>query len=106
MLYSGQTVFLKSTDNEKPNVLCKQINAITARKLYEKGVKIWMHPCNLTVNNCWQVPHHCQKTNEITECFDSVINSFAYYNCDKERGKRVIFFAECDTRLNLIIPKK
>lgn len=104
MLYSGQTVFLKSTDNAK--VLCKQINVITARKLYEKGVKIWMHPCKLTINNCWQVPYHFQKKDGITECFDSVINAFNYYNCDKERGERIIFFAECDTRLNLIIPKK
>ena len=46
MLYSGETIFLKSTDNAKANVLCRQINIKTARKLYDMGVKIWLHPCN------------------------------------------------------------
>lgn len=66
MLYSGETVFLKSTDNAKANVLCKQVNKITAKKLYEKGVKVWLHPCNLTLNNVWQVPYHFQKSE--TKC--------------------------------------
>lgn len=65
MLYSGETVFLKSTDNAKANVLCKQVNKITAKKLYEKGVKVWLHPCNLTLNNVWQVPYHFQKAKQI-----------------------------------------
>lgn len=28
--------------------------------------------------------------------FDSLVNSFRYYNCDRQRGKRIIFFAKCD----------
>lgn len=96
MLYSGQTVFLKSTDNAEANVLCKQVNKLTAKKLYDKGIKIWLHPCNLTLNNVWQVPYHYQKSETNTECFDSLVNSFRYYNCGRQRGKRIIFFAECD----------
>lgn len=96
MLYSGETVFLKSTDNAEPNVLCRQINVKPARKLYDLGVKIWLHPCNLTLNNAWQVPYHYQKSETNTECFDSLVNSFRYYNCDRQRGKRIIFFAKCD----------
>ena len=96
MLYSGETVFLKSTDNAEPNVLCRQINVKSARKLYDLGVKIWLHPCNLTLNNAWQVPYHYQKSETNTECFDSLVNSFRYYNCDRQRGKRIIFFAKCD----------
>lgn len=102
MLYSGETVFLKSTDNAKANVLCKQVNKITAKKLYEKGVKIWLHPCNLTLNNVWQVPYHFQKSETNTECFDRLVNSFRYYNCDSQRGKRIIFFAECDNKGKLL----
>lgn len=102
MLYSGQTVFLKSTDNVKPNVLCRQINVKSARKLYDLGVKIWLHPCNLTLNNVWQVPYHFQKSETNTECFDSLVNSFKWYNCDKQRGRRIIFFAECDKNGKLL----
>lgn len=89
MLYSGETVFLKSTDNAEPNVLCRQINVKSARKLYDLGVKIWLHPCNLTLNNVWQVPYHYQKSETNTECFDSLVNSFRYYNCDRQRGKEL-----------------
>jgi len=90
MLYSGQTVFLKSTDNVKPNVLCRQINVKSARKLYDLGVKIWLHP------------YHFQKSETNTECFDSLVNSFKWYNCDKQRGRRIIFFAECDKNGKLL----
>lgn len=96
MLYSGETVFLKSTDNAEPNVLGRQINVKSARKLYDLGVKIGLHHCNLTLNNVWQVPYHYQKSETNTECFDSLVNSFKYYNCDRQRGKRIIFFAKCD----------
>ena len=44
MLYSGQTVFLRSADYSEVKILCKQINVKTAKKLYDKGVKIWLHP--------------------------------------------------------------
>lgn len=102
MLYSGETFFLRSTDNANANVLCRQINIISARKLYDKGVKIWLHPCNLTINNCWQVPYHYQKSETNTESFDSLVNSFMYYNCDRQRGRRIIFFAECDNKGKLL----
>ena len=78
------------------------VKKITAKKLYEKGVKVWLHPCNLTLNNVWQVPYHFQKSETNTECFDSLINSFRYYNCDSQRGKRIIFFAECDNKGKLL----
>lgn len=39
MLYSGETVFLKSTDNAKANVLCKQVNKITAKNCMKKELK-------------------------------------------------------------------
>ena len=102
MLYSGQTVFLRSADYSEVKILCKQINVKTAKKLYDKGVKIWLHPCNLTLNNVWQVPYHFQKSETNTECFDSLVNSFRYYNCDSQRGKRIIFFAECDNKGKLL----
>lgn len=102
MLYSDKIVLLKSTDNALiASIQCRQINICTARKLYEKGVKIWLHPCNLTLNNMWQVPYHYQKSETCTSNFDSLILSFTNYNCDKERGKRVIFFAECDSQKKL-----
>lgn len=105
MLYSGQTVFLRSADYSEVKILCKQINVKTAKKLYDKGVKIWLHPCNLRLSNSWQEPYHYKKSETNTECFESLINSFGYYNFDKQRGRRIIFFAQCDSRGKLIIPK-
>lgn len=105
MLYSGQTVFLGSADYSEVKILCKQINVKTAKKLYDKGVKIWLHPCNLILSNPWQEPYDYKKSETYTECFESLVNSFSYYNCDKDRGQRIIFFAQCDSKGKLIIPK-
>lgn len=99
MLYSEQIVNLKNSTG--CDIPCKQINAISAKRLYNKGIRIWMHPCNLTLRNMWQEPYDCQKSETNTACFESVVNSFVYYNCDKERGKRIIFFAEVENLTHL-----
>jgi hypothetical protein len=102
MLYSGQTVMLKSVDYAQRDTLCRQINIKTARKLYDKGVKIWLHPCNVKLHNAWQEPYHYQQSDTNKECFDSLINSFKYFNLDMKRGRRLIFFAQCNTKGKLI----
>lgn len=99
MIYNNEVVYLKNSTGY--DIPCKQINSVSAKTLHNKGVKIWLHPCNLTLRNMWQEPYDYQKSVTNTECFESIVNSFRYYNCDKERGKRVIFFAECDKNGNL-----
>lgn len=52
----------------------------------------------MTIGNPWQSPYSTSKErtegNAWTErcTFDDIVNEFAYYNCDNERGRYPIFF--------------
>lgn len=73
----------------------KQVNKSTAEKLFNQGETLFLLPCNMRVNNMWQSP--CPMNKEQSswgDTFKSMVNSFRYYNCDKERGLYPIFFAE------------
>jgi hypothetical protein len=74
-------------------VKCKQITRPKAEKLHDLGIRIWLHPCNLRLNNDWQTPYSYQRSETNTECFESLYTTFGYYNCDKERGRRILCFA-------------
>jgi len=77
-----------------------QVTKGKAKKAYENNETIWMHPCNMRVDNPWQKPYDISKAH-ITDPFalrlsefERVVDSYTYYNCDNERGKYPIFFVE------------
>lgn len=86
MLYSGQIINLPVF-----NTNVKQINAVKAKKLFEMGEKIYVHPCNMLVNNGWQNPAYIKMMVK-SDSFDQIVNAFKYYNCNAVIGKRVLFF--------------
>ncbi len=96
--YKGMTFQMVDCDGISHKV--KQVTAPMAKKAYENGEPIWMHPCMMRVNNMWQRPFPTSKkhvednafTNGST--FENIVNDFRYYNCDNERGKYPIFFVE------------
>ena len=92
MIYSNLKITLKDNKGKTRNV--KQCNVLTAEKAYNNGKIIWLHPCNLKLKNVWQEPYTFQKSETNQENFTSLVNSFKYYNCDSQRGRRVIFFIE------------
>lgn len=83
----------------------KKVRQVTIRKAesaYNSGKDVWMHSCNMRLNNHWQRPYMVSK--EKTEdnaftcgsTFKQIVNDFTYYNCDNERGKYPIFFIEVE----------
>lgn len=94
--YNGQTFQMIDCNGIPHNV--KQVTAPMAKKAYEEGKTIWMHPCMMRVNNVWQSPMPTSKKrvedNAFTcgSTFENIVNDFRYYNCDNERGKYPIFF--------------
>lgn len=89
MIYSGQTVKI---DNKN----AFQVNIIRAKRLFNAGRTIYLHPCNMIVDNVWQNPIPIKKQEGLR--FESVVNNFSYYNCDNERGNRVLFFVQVKNR--------
>ncbi len=95
----------------------KKINPRRARRLFYRGRTIYLHPSNMSWNNMWQNPmpfkwdpedekirreFHERSPNDFwtkqpkryISCFDAIYNSFSYYNCNEERGKKVICLIE------------
>jgi hypothetical protein len=73
----------------------QQIQKRTARKLYDAGKTIYLHPCNMRFDNAWQTPmpaNRNQKTYDWT--FDILCDDYKYYNCDYERGYYIRFYVK------------
>lgn len=66
----------------------KRINKKQARNLYNKGVTIYLIPCNALFGSMWLTLWSCQikKETDPERTFDQHVNEFEYYNCDYERG--------------------
>jgi len=71
---------------------CKQVNKTTARKLFDAGESIYLHPCNMMLENAWQLPFSCSNKNNVD--FDNLVNTYTYYNCLQELGSYANFFTE------------
>lgn len=80
----------------------RQVTIKKAEKAYDEGKNVWLHSCNMRLNNHWQ--HPCRISKKQTEdnaftcgsTFKQVVNDYKYYNCDNERGKYPIFFIEVE----------
>lgn len=105
----------------------QKISKSKARKLFEAGKEIYLHTSLLSWNNPWQNPMPInfdpedekihkklydydslsdKAKKEFISQFDYSVNSFRWYNCDKERGMRVIFLVEAlPTYFNLNLKK-
>lgn len=74
----------------------RQVRRDTAKKCYEKFQTVYLLASNMRFDNkIWGGACPIHKDRESWgENFESIINSFEYYNCDSERGRYVRFFVE------------
>lgn len=99
----------------------QRISKRKARRLYNQGKPLYFHTSKLLWNNPWQNPMPVVKNEEdeksrkahyqwcidnnyheliegkpkpFFEQFDLDVSTYANYNCDKERGKRVIYLID------------
>ena len=70
----------------------KQVNKTTARKLFNEGGTIYLHPCNMTLNNPWMSPAKYENNDNYT--FEELLNTWSYYNSSSELGKYANYFIE------------
>ena len=61
-----------------------------ARRCYERGLPVVFCPCKLRPVSIWYTAAYIY--GEGDTCFDTVVNSFEYYNCDHERGYYTAFY--------------
>ena len=72
----------------------KRITMTQARKLYNKGTKIYLMPSKAVPGSIWILPTRISMIDHNPKAFDSEVNAYRYYNCTAETGKRVHFYIE------------
>ena len=67
----------------------KRISMTVARRLFNKGIEIYMLPSKAVIGSIWILPIgiHRDETS-----FEAHVNEYRYYNCSVETGKRVHFY--------------
>jgi len=78
----------------KHSLNTKKITKIRARKLWEKGIVIYLQSCKLPFYSYMQLPCPIQK--QINLSFDSQVDEFIHYNCDYERGYYPHFYIKME----------
>lgn len=83
--------FTDNKDNE-----WERITKTQARAAYDKGLTVLFCPVNLRPFGAWRLDMKINKS--FWSCdglsFESVLDSFEYYNCDKETGKYAAFYIQ------------
>lgn len=69
----------------------KRISMTVARRLFNKGIEIYMLPSKGAVGSIWILPVNLHKGDS---SFDAQVNAYRYYNCSAETGNRIHFYIE------------
>ena len=69
----------------------KRISMAAARRLFNKGIEIYMLPSKSVIGNIWILPIGIHQDGI---SFEAHVNEYRYYNCSAETGKRVHFYIE------------
>lgn len=71
----------------------KKCNITKARNLYNKGITIYLVPSKVypDFKAIWVKPYGITFSYK-NEDFDTTVNSFSYYNCNGDLGKKVHFY--------------
>lgn len=80
----------------------ERISKASARRLFLHGEKIEMFPCNAVPGSVWfpfgyVLSLEAQADFVVDEIgmrnrFDNLVNSFEYYNCNRETGRYAAFY--------------
>ena len=84
MIYKNELI---NIDNKK----VKQVNRLTAEKLYNSGKTVYLNGCKVRVNNPYMSP--MPLSNVSGRDFDVVMYEYEYFNCCNELGLYPHFFA-------------
>lgn len=66
----------------------------TARKLFDAGETVYILPNKVRLGNPWILPFAVNKNNSQGHSLENVLDSYSYYNCNKETGNGIAFYKE------------
>lgn len=74
-----------------------QVTKTQAKKLFEQGKTIYLHPSNMKFDNIWHSPLPFsidRLKNEFGWDFEKYVHNFEVFNCDGGWGKYAHFFIQ------------
>lgn len=71
-------------------ITLEQVQKRTAKKLFDSGETIYVQNSNFRPFGPWS--QRIEITNKNGETFESIVNSFEYYNCNSETGYYATFY--------------
>lgn len=77
----------------------KRIEKRTARRLYNKGFKIWAVPAKMNPYSVWVHP------SKVEGDFDKWVKSFIFYNCTPETGRYPHYYVDWSKALEKELKK-
>jgi len=68
-----------------------------AERLFSEGFTLYLLPCNcscrcLVEEHCWIKPVQIRLNDDPDRTFEKLVNSFEYYNCNREVGRYTHFY--------------
>ena len=71
-------------------ITIEQVQKRTAKKMFQAGETVYVQSSNFHPLGVWS---QCiEINNKNGDSFESVVNSFEYYNCNNEAGKYAVFY--------------
>lgn len=70
----------------------RRINKKEARRRFNQGEEITLLACKIWIDNPWIGGYRIDNKDE--RDFDSIVNSFEYYNCTSETGYYASYYVE------------
>lgn len=74
----------------------KKLTFRQAKKLFDSGKRIYLKTSKVSIqvlqHSPWLSWYEVQKDDN-PETFDQIVNSFSYYNCSKDMGLKVNYYA-------------
>lgn len=75
-----------------------------AKRLFDEGKTLYLLPCKCSrvclVEVCGIRPATITKNNDAGRTFEKLVNSFEYYNCNRELGYYTHFYVREDNKEN------
>lgn len=82
------------------NEAFQQVNKTKAERLFNEGMEVFLLPCNANPNSVWislcPVKKDDKSFYSVVESFNSVVNGYRYYNCNRKLGLYVVYFIKID----------
>lgn len=72
----------------------RRVPKSVARVVFDNGDNVYLLPNKVRFDNAWIKPYRFDYTNELS--FDSAVNAYIYYNCNRETGLSCAYFIMID----------